>query len=364
MVRPSSPVPRALGVVLGLAAGVVTIAGMRSAAALVGPTFLALMLTIAAQPLRVWLDRRVPTWISTALCFTGLVIVVVGIVGSTFVAAARFGSLLSTYDSELAQLVDSITSRLEGAGVSADEVAAIADGLAPSRAAAAVGQALSGVAQVVSGLVLVVTLLLFMTIDSGPFPRHLESLAMSRPQLAEALTGFAHATRRYLVVSTVFGLVVAALDTAALALLGLPAPLLWGLLAFLTNYIPNIGFVIGLVPPAVLALLEGGPGLMLTVIGVYSLLNVVIQSVIQPKVVGDTVGLSASLSFLSLVFWAWVLGPLGAVLAIPLTLAARALIIDADPAARWVAPLVANRAVTAETEVRSSPHRHRPGQSG
>ena len=130
-----------------------------------------------------------------------------------------------------------------------------------------------------------------MTMDGGRVPapaRH--GPGPRKPQVVEALADFARGTRRYLAVSTVFGLIVAVLDTIALALLGVPLPLLWGLLAFITNYIPNIGFVIGLIPPAILALLEGGPGLMLAVIAVYCVLNVVIQSVIQPKVVGDTVG--------------------------------------------------------------------------
>jgi predicted PurR-regulated permease PerM len=181
-----------------------------------------------------------------------------------------------------------------------------------------------------------------MTIDGSQFPRHLTAAREARPTLVGAMETFAHATRSYLVVSTVFGLIVAVLDTLALALIGVPAPGVWGLLAFLTNYIPNIGFVIGLVPPAILGLLEGGPGMMLAVIAVYCALNIVIQSVIQPQVVGDAVGLSTTLTFISLVFWAWVLGPLGAVLAIPLSLLVRAILVDADPESRWVLPLVAN----------------------
>jgi AI-2 transport protein TqsA len=74
------------------------------------------------------------------------------------------------------------------------------------------------------------------------------------------LTGFAGATRQYVVVSTVFGLIVALVDVAALYWLDVPLPWLWGLLSFITNYIPNIGFVLGLVPPALLALLQGGYG--------------------------------------------------------------------------------------------------------
>ncbi len=120
----------------------------------------------------------------------------------------------------------------------------------------------------------------------------------------------------------------------------MPLPLLWGLLAFITNYIPNIGFIIGLIPVAVLGLLEGGWGLMLGVIAVYCLVNVVIQSVIQPKVVGDAVGLSATLTFLSLVFWAWVLGAVGALLAVPLSLLVKSLLVDIDPSSSWLKPLI------------------------
>ena len=122
----------------------------------------------------------------------------------------------------------------------------------------------------------------------------------------------------------------------------MPAPLLWGLLAFVTNYIPNIGFVIGLIPPAVLALLEGGPSFALSSC-VYSVVNLVIQSVIQPKLVGDAVGLSATLTFLSLIVWAGSSAPIGAVIAVPLTLLVKALLVDVDPHARWLGSLLGDR---------------------
>jgi predicted PurR-regulated permease PerM len=112
------------------------------------------------------------------------------------------------------------------------------------------------------------------------------------------------------------------------------------LLAFVTNYIPNVGFIVGLVPPALLALLEGGPQLMIGVIAAYSVINFVIQSIIQPKFVADAVNLSLTLTFLSLVFWSFVVGPLGAVLAIPLTLLAKALLLDVDPSTRWISGLL------------------------
>jgi predicted PurR-regulated permease PerM len=111
-------------------------------------------------------------------------------------------------------------------------------------------------------------------------------------------------------------------------------------LAFVTNFIPNIGFVIGVIPPALIGLLEGGPDLMIAVIVLYSLINMVIQSIIQPRYVGETVGLSTTLTFVSLIFWAWILGPLGALLAVPMTLFFRAILVEADPGAAWMRPLI------------------------
>jgi AI-2 transport protein TqsA len=175
-----------------------------------------------------------------------------------------------------------------------------------------------------------------MCVDTVQFPARLVAATPRRPQVVGALRSFAQGTRRYLVVSSIFGLIVAVIDTVVLWALDIPLPLLWGLLSFITNYVPNIGFIIGLVPPAVLGLLQGGPELMITVIVLYCAVNFVIQSIIQPKIVGDAVGLSATVSFLSLVFWAWVLGPIGALLAIPLTLLTKSLLVDIDPATEWL----------------------------
>jgi predicted PurR-regulated permease PerM len=126
------------------------------------------------------------------------------------------------------------------------------------------------------------------------------------------------------------------IDGAVLLILGIPAAGLWALLAFVTNYIPNVGFIIGLIPPALLALLVGGPGLAITVILVYCVVNFIIQSVLQPKFVGDAVGLTTTVSFLSLVVWAFILGPIGAILAIPASLLVKAILVDMDPAAKWL----------------------------
>jgi predicted PurR-regulated permease PerM len=104
----------------------------------------------------------------------------------------------------------------------------------------------------------------------------------------------------------------------------------WAILAFVTNFIPNIGFVVGVIPPAVLALVIGGWPLALAVILAYSAINVVLQVLVQPKFVSDAVALSLTLTFFSVVFWTLVIGPLGAILCIPLTLLVRALLLEPD----------------------------------
>jgi hypothetical protein len=123
----------------------------------------------------------------------------------------------------------------------------------------------------------------FLSIESGGASDRLASIAVDRPRITEALAHFAWGTRQYLLVTTVFGLIVAVLDWIALAILGIPLATTWALLSFITNYIPNVGFIIGVVPPALLGLLTAGPQLMLIVIVVYCVLNFVVQSIIQPR---------------------------------------------------------------------------------
>ena len=208
-----------------------------------------------------------------------------------------------------------------------------------SSVAGLLGDLLASLAGVFSNMLLLLFVVAFMALDAVRFSRRLSLARPERPEIVGALDSFVAGTRTYLLVSTIFGLIVAVIDTGFLWWVGVPLPLLWGLLAFITNYIPNVGFIIGVIPPALLALLEGGPQLMILVIVAYSVINFIIQSVIQPKILADAVNLSLTLTFLSLVFWAFVIGPIGALLAVPLTLLMKALLLDADPDTRWISSL-------------------------
>lgn len=334
---PGWSIPRGLIVLLAVAAGVVAVVGAKAFAGVLGPVFLALMLTVAVQPVQGWVRRRGgPGWLGLLAALLTVVLVLLGLAGALLLSIAQLGSELPRYSAELENLLDGAREQLTAAGVDQDRIHAALSGIDVGKVVSAVDEVLTGVLGVASNLIFVLALLMFMAFDGMTINARMSVVERLRPDIATAFRTFTRGTRSYLLVSTVFGLIVAVFDGVALWLLGVPLPVLWALVSFITNYIPNIGFVIGVLPPAALALLEGGPGLMLWVIVVYSVINFVIQSIIQPKFVGDAVGLSVTVTFLSLVFWTWVLGALGALLAVPLTLLTKALLIDIDPSTRWV----------------------------
>ena len=347
-------VPRPVVMIVGLAGALIVVIGLRNLSEIIGPSFLALVLTVAAQPLGPWVQRKgLPRWVGTTLAIVLIYAALIGLAVSLLVAGGRFATLLPSYQEQFENLLQDALTWLESAGVGRRQIEEVAGALDLGKIVAAIGELASGLLGVLSSLVFILTLVIFMVVDGTGFPVRLRELPLERQQLVVALGGFARGTRRYLVVSTVFGLVVAAIDTVALFLIGVPVAALWGLLAFITNYIPNIGFVIGVIPPAIIGLLEGGPAMALTVVVVYSVINLIIQSVIQPRVVGEAVGLSPTITMLSLVFWAFTLGAVGALMAVPLSLLAKALLVDADPRAAWIAPLLSGN--TKEPEVASQP---------
>jgi predicted PurR-regulated permease PerM len=298
------------------------------------------MIVIAIAPVQSALLRRGwPAWLSTlvlVLLVTG-VLVVFGLV--FVVSIARLAALLPQYADQADKTLQSVESSLKGLGVDPDQLKQAVDSVNPAKLVALIGTVLAGLSGLAMSLVFLLCLMLFLSVEAGGVDQRLAAVAADRPQLETALRSFAAGTRSYLVVTAVFGLIVGVLDGGALWIIGVPLPVLWAVLSFLTNFIPNVGFVIGLVPPALLALLTGGVSEMLVVIAVYCVLNFVIQTVIQPRFVGDSVGLAMTTTFVALVFWAWLLGPIGALLAIPLTLLMKALLVDVDPTARWATAL-------------------------
>ena len=339
--RRADAIPRPLLILLGMGAVTLAVAGMREAAWLIAPAALGVILVVTVAPVRGVMERRgSPAWAGILVTILLVYLILIALVGAIAVSGAKLASLIPQYTSEMDQLVADAGSSLKRLGLQEEQVQAMASSLDLGRIAGLITGFTANMLGILSSLIFIATLVLFIGFDSGKFPRNLFAARDERPGIVDALTSFATGTRTYLTVSAIFGLIVAVIDAVVLALLGIPGAFVWGVLAFVTNFIPNIGFVIGVIPPAIIGLLEGGPGLMLAVIVLYSVINFVIQSIIQPKYQADALGLTTTLTFLSLVFWAWVLGPLGAILALPLTLLLKALFVDVDPRSQWLGPLL------------------------
>ncbi|WP_134773950.1 AI-2E family transporter [Ornithinimicrobium flavum] len=354
---PTPPVrvlPRAVVVLLGLALAFGVLLGLNQLKDYVGPIFLALNLVLAAAPLQSWLVRRgVPRGLAAAISGAAVFTFLLGFFYALGWSIAAMVEELSgsTYRTRYNELYGQLQDLLTRFGVEQEQVLdQLRNAFNPEAIIGALGGVLGNVTGILGLLMTTVIVIFFLLIDSTSAGQRIGLVREQHPRLAEALVTFGDGVRRYWVVTTIFGLIVAVLDVVALVILGVPLALAWGVLAFLTNYIPNIGFVIGLVPPALMALLANGPTNALLVVVVYSLLNFVVQSLIQPKFTGDAVGVTPTVTFISLIVWAWVLGPLGALLALPATLLLKAVLVDADPQARWANAFLASKPETARAD--------------
>lgn len=339
--------PRFLVIVLSLAGLVIALQFVQGLQAIVGPVFLGLNLVIIAYPLQAWLIRQgVHRFLGATVTVAVVVVVILVFMALILWSASELVMALPQYGQQFNEIYNSMITWIGSFGVTPDMMLEQLSGLnmstVVSTATGIVSALLSNVTAILGLLATVVMTVFFLAMDSVAVERRMALLNTAKYELGTALTAFADGVRRYWVVTTIFGLIVAVLDVAALAIIGVPMIWVWGVLSFLTNYIPNVGFIIGMVPPALLGLVEGGWGAFFGVLAAYSVLNFVIQAVIQPKFTGESVGVIPTVSFLSLLFWAWILGPLGAILALPATLLLKAIMVDADPQSRWINSFIAS----------------------
>lgn len=337
---PTTPIPQlGTGPLLLLfgAALVLVMAGLRDIGHLIGPAFLALTLAVTARPLGHWLRAKgVPRWLSTVLVLTLLYVILVGMLAVLALAVTQLIGTLPAYTADLTTLTNRVFEWLTEHGVHED---AIRKATSEVNISTIVGVAQGVLSSLTSGATGVLFLLLsvaFLVVDTAGIERRVALVRAERPYLAGALEEFTHRVRRYWVVSALFGLVLAVADFVALLVLGVPLALTWAVVAFICNFVPNVGFVLALIPPTLLALLADGPGLALAVVAAYVAISFVVQTLMLPRFMGDAVGLNTMTTFLSLIFWTGIIGGLGALLAIPLTLFVKAAIVDSTPSLHWI----------------------------
>ncbi len=339
----ASGLPKLAVVAIVVAALALSLGLLQNLSSIVAPMFLAINLLVAAYPIYTAL-RRVRTPKLVAALATGLsvfVILVVGI-GALVWSLTEMVTALTDYSDQFVSLYHATIEWLAQFGFDQDSLLSQLKSISPSSVLDVVGGLVSNLSSAGSIIAVIAVAIVFMMMDLPSMTDRLDITHRLHPSFTDSIQSFVLGIRRYWVVTTVFGLIVAVFDWVVLAVLAVPLPLVWAVLSFVTNYIPNVGFVIGLVPPALLALFEKGPVTALIVVIGYCVLNFVIQSIIQPKFTGDAVGVTPTVSFLSLLLWAWVFGALGALIALPATLAVKALLVDSDPKLRWVNAFISN----------------------
>jgi predicted PurR-regulated permease PerM len=316
---------------IGGACVVLIISGMRAASGILNPMLMAGFLALLLQPM----TARLRKWGVAGGLAVGLIVLAVVLTGLTLVAFVgvslrQLALQFPVYREQLNGLVTSLNRLLAEYNVDAfDYVQRAAQGPEVGRW---VLNASGSMAASLSNLVLTLFIFAFMLGGMWELERRASTRSRNYSPLAARFLAFSDTIRGYMGVRAVLGLIAAVLDYVLLVALGVDYALLWGVLSFLLSFVPNIGFTLSLIPPTLLALVEGGWQEALIVFVGYQVINNVLDNVVGPRFVGREMKISALLSFLSVIFWAWVLGPTGAILAVPLTVLIRDITFGpADP---------------------------------
>jgi len=188
-----------------------------------------------------------------------------------------------------------------------------------------------------NGFVILFTMI-FMLLESSHFTEKLKYSSGTKNS-AKHINEIFSKIKEYMVLKALISLFTALIVWVSLLFIGTDYAFLWAVLAFMLNFIPNIGSIIAAVPAVLLTLVQLGVTSALMVTTLYVVINVVVGSIVEPKVMGKGLGLSTLVVFLSLLFWGWLLGPVGMLLSIPLTIMAK-IVLDANENTKWIATLL------------------------
>jgi len=331
--------PAAAPALFTMAAFVVVVAGMRAAEPVVVPFLLSMFMAIVAGPPVFWLERRglprLLAMLTVLAALAGVGLAISALVGSSI---RKFTRELPIYKSRLKEETQGFIDWLHGHGlpVSQEELSQYLD---PGAAIQLAADVFNGFGGVLANAFLIFITVVFIIFEAHSFPNKLRAVVRDPERSLARFESFSENLKRYLAIKSLASLGTGATVATWLAVLGVDYPLLWGLLAFLLNYVPNIGSVIAAVPAVLLAFVQLGPAIAAWAAAGYVLVNVVVGNVIEPRYMGRGLGLSTLVVFISLVFWGWVLGPVGMFLSVPLTMTAKIALNSAD-GTRWAAVLL------------------------
>lgn len=328
-----------LRVLNAVAALVIIIAGINIAQSVVLLFLVSIFLAILGTPPVNWLKRRhIPSGLSVAIVMAGMIIIL-------FLISAQIGTSLSGFSDQLPSLQASIreqaielSSFLRSKGFSGTQKILL-DYINPAAVMKLTAGLLSGLSSALSDLLLILLTVTFILLEVSSFPAKLRNILGDPYHIFPQFTKFVIDMKRYMIIKTLINLAAGILTAVWMYILGVDFPVLWGFLSFLLHYIPNIGTIIATIPAALMALVQIGLGSALLVVAGITVIGFIIGYVIEPRVMGRHLGLSTLVVFLSLIFWGSLLGVVGAILCIPLTMTLKFL-FESSESTRWLAVLI------------------------
>jgi len=326
---------------LTLAALVIIVAGLRQADTLLPPFLVAVLMSVLVAPVVLWLEeRRVPAPLAVTIALVFVFAALVGFGALLTTAFAGYEEALPGYRSAMAERTTSglAWAREHGVEIESSQIAAI---LHPERFLELSMNFLGGLVGAASNTALVLLTMMFVLLEATTFPKKIriaiddpgDDLGQWKSMLLEI--------QRYLAIKTIVSLITGATATLLLWALGVDFPLLWGMVAFLLNYIPTVGSIIASIPAVITAVIQPDLGIgVAALVGFgYVVINTVFGSIIEPQLMGRRLGLSPLVVFVSLAFWLWVWGPMGGLLSVPLTIVVR-LVLERSEELHWVSVLL------------------------
>ena len=331
-----------IGLLVVLVLVLVAVLAVREVAELIVPVIFGLFLALLAMPAVRSLERRGFRYpVALAGASAVLLVVVVAVAAVIVFSIGELVVRMPGYEDRLTALIDDARELLAQVGVSTDpgSVQAV---ITPGALLSFIRPVASAVSDAVIAIfVLAVTMVYALSGAQGLRSRAVTAFGAGHP-IFEGVERFGVDLRRYLIVRAQLGLFAAVLVLILLVVLGVPLPALWAFLVFAASFIPTVGTIIALVPPTILALLDSGVATAAGVVVGFTLVNVAQDYLLQPRMMGTGLNLSPLVVFLSVIAWAWILGPAGALLAVPLTVGG-VVVLEAYPSTRGIAALMRNK---------------------
>lgn len=324
-----------------MAATVITLAGVKYAEAIVSPMLIALFITAISAPAMLWLTRhKIPPGLAVTIIV--LNIIFFGFFISTILSSSlnNFSQNIPEYQERLTIVTQSMMTTLSKVGIEV-QLDKISQMFNLGKVMTFVGSTFNQILGALTNIFLILMVVIFLLLELSGFRYKLMTISKDPGQTLTRLENTSETISRYFKIKTLTSILTAIPIIIVLSFMGIDFPILWGMVAFLLNFVPNIGSIIAAVPVVLLALIQFGFVAAGEVILLYLIMNNLIGNFIEPKIMGRSLGLSTLVVFLSLVFWGWLLGPIGMFLSVPLTMTLK-IIMDSNEDTRWISVMLSN----------------------